>query len=60
MKETITIRCSCGGTWEEPAADIWSRAIDSFNSSGHETHAVPEDLREQVAARLQDLEEGER
>lgn len=59
MKDTITIRCSCGGTFEEPVEGLWGRAIHSFNSGEHGSHPLPEDLREQVAASLRDLEEGE-
>ena len=59
MKDTITIRCSCGGTFEEPAEGIWTRPLSQNNAGEHSIHAIPGDLLEQVKARLAEREEGE-
>jgi len=58
MKDTITIRCSCGGTFEEPAEGIWWRPISDNNAGEHWAHDIPGDLREQVEARLAERGEG--
>jgi len=50
--DTITIRCSCGGTFEEPVEGIESRPISQFNYGSHAACRLPHDGREQVQARL--------
>ena len=46
--DTITIRCSCGGTFEEPVDGILSRPISQFNTGSHGGCSLPEGFKNQV------------
>jgi hypothetical protein len=53
MKDTITIRCSCGGTFEEPVIGFEDRPMNQYNSGEHLDHRRPYNWREQIGEELE-------
>jgi len=47
-KDTVTLRCSCGGTWREPRAELRYWPIPLRNRGRHGKHRLPGDLAEQI------------
>ena len=45
---TVTIRCSCGGTFEEPLRGLTSRPLSQWNYGEHGSHPLADDWISQV------------
>ena len=50
--DTITLECSCGGTWREPRAELKHWPLPLSHRGRHREHPLPEDLAEQIEAGL--------